>query len=97
MSQGFLVIVGEPQKAFQMARVKLISAKVLIHYDPYKPIVLSCVTSPYGIGAVLSHVLEDGSECPIAFASCSLSISDNYHCIVRSKASQRRWNEISTS
>ena len=29
--------------------------------------------SPHGIGAVLSHLMEDGSERPVEFASCTLS------------------------
>ena len=52
----------EEQEAFQKSKDTLNSDCVLIHFDPEKDIVLICDTSPYGIGAVLSHRLEDGKE-----------------------------------
>lgn len=62
-----------PEKeAFQKLKKQLASAKVLVHYDPHLPLKLDCDASSVGIGAVLSHTMEDGSERLIAYASRSL-------------------------
>ena len=67
------------QKAFEELKSKLASTEVLAHYDPTLPIKLDCDASAYGIGAVVSHVLPDKTECPIAYASRALTSSEkNY-------------------
>ena len=65
---------GEKQKtAFEESKALLTSSRVLVHYNPELPIVVSSDASSCGIGSVLSHRLPDGSDKPIAFASRSLS------------------------
>ena len=59
----------ECQRAFEEAKRQMSEAPVLAHFDP-KP----ADASPYGVGAVISHIMSDGSERPIAFASCTLLV-----------------------
>ena len=67
------------QRAFTRLKTKLTTADILVHYDFYKPVVLATDASPWGLGAVLSHVYYDGEERPISFASRSLSTAEkNY-------------------
>ncbi|XP_049267997.1 uncharacterized protein K02A2.6-like [Rhipicephalus sanguineus] len=67
------------ERAFQRSKELLVSAAVLAHYDPKKPVVLECDASPYGVGAVLAHREDSGAERPIAFASRSLEPAErNY-------------------
>ena len=40
---------------------------------------VSCDALPYGVGAVLSDVMEDGSEGPVAYASRTLSTAERNH------------------
>ena len=69
----------ECEKAFDSAKLALMSEKLLVHYDPDLPLQLAGDASEYGIGAIISHVFPDGNEKPIAFASRTLTSSErNY-------------------
>ena len=83
----------ECEISFLWAKEVLSSEQVLVHYDPQKPLILSVDVSPYGIGAVLSHLMEDGSERPVEFASRTLSSAErNYSQIEEGRAGYHLWN-----
>lgn len=55
------------EDAFQESKNLLYSAEVLVYYSADRKLVLSCDASPYGVGAVMSHKMDDGSERPLGF------------------------------
>jgi transposase InsO family protein len=58
--------------AFVAAKRLLLNSKTLVHYDENLPLYLACDASSYGAGCVLSHRIN-GLDRPIAFASCTLT------------------------
>ena len=48
-----------------------------MHYDLMLPVRVASDASPYGIGVVLSHVLSDGSERSVAFASRTVNKAES--------------------
>ena len=76
----------EQQQAFREARALLQADSLLAHYDPSKPLVVACDASQYGIGAVLSHVLDDETERPVAYVSRTLSTAEKHYSQLEKEA-----------
>ena len=54
----------------------ILSAKVPMHYDTNKLRVLHTDASHDGLGAIMSHIMDDGSEYPVGFFSRTLKVAE---------------------
>lgn len=65
------------QEAFMKLKKALENSLLLTRYDSKKPVRLVVEASHCGIGAVLSHVSEDGEDETIAYACLAHSLRVN--------------------
>ena len=79
------------QNAFDTVKEMITSDTVLTHYDPDLPVKLACDSSAYGLGAVISHVMENGEERPIAFASRTLNAAEKNYAQIHKEALSLVW------
>ena len=74
----------ECQQAYEACKQGLTSDALLVHCDGNRELRLACDASSYEMGAVISHVMDDGQERPTAYASRTFSLSErNYAQIER--------------
>ena len=79
------------ETAFYNVKEMITSEQVLTHYDPSLPLRLASDASPVGIGAVLSHVMNDGTERPVAFASRTLTKTEQGYAQIDKEALAIIW------
>ena len=73
-------------EAFDAVKKLLLSSQMLVHFDDSLPLVLSCDASPYGIGAALSHIMPNGDERPVSFASRTLTETEKKYAQLEKEA-----------
>ena len=78
-------------KAFQEIKQLIASDLVLVHFNPELPLTLSCDASPYGLGAVLSHIMPNGVERPVAYASRTLTTAERNYAEIDKEAFAVAW------
>ena len=72
--------------AIESIKAEVISPRFLTHFNPNLPVKLVCDASSIGIGAVLAHVMPNGDERPIAFASRSLNNAEKNYSQIEKEA-----------
>lgn len=79
------------QEAFEEVKALITSEQVLTHFNPELPFTLACDASPYGLGAVLSHTISKGVKRPIAFASRTLTATEQKYVQIDKEGTALIW------
>lgn len=79
------------ERSFIRLKNEITNDTILAHFNPSLQITLATDASPIGLGAVLSHRMNDGTERPIAFASRSLSKSESNYSQIDKEATAIYW------
>ncbi|XP_044760876.1 uncharacterized protein K02A2.6-like [Coccinella septempunctata] len=74
------------EAAYVKIKSLLISSEVLVHFDPNLELKLTVDASAYGVGAILSHVVAPGIEKPVAYASQTLTRSEQNYSQIEKEA-----------
>lgn len=81
----------ECEEIFHKLKEEICSEKILTPFQVHLPITLATDASPTGYGAVLSHIMPDKSERPIAFASRSLTKAEKGYSQLDKEAAALIW------
>ena len=74
------------QVSFDGIKAEITAPNFLVHFQPELPIKLVCDASQVGIGSVLAHILPDGIERPIAYASRVLNQAERNYSQIEKEA-----------
>ncbi|CAD6200297.1 unnamed protein product [Caenorhabditis auriculariae] len=74
------------RRSFDKLKEILSSDLNLVHFNPKYQIVLAADASDYGIGSVISHIMPDGTEKPIAHAARSLTETEKKYSQIEKEA-----------
>lgn len=76
---------NECQKAFEGCKREICSDRILMHYDPKKPIRVTCDASDDGMCGIMSHI-EKGVERPVFFVSRTFTSAEKKYPILHREA-----------
>ena len=81
----------EEQEAWKNLKELLSSKTVLTLYNPNLPLKLDTDASSTGLGAVLSHIMPDGTERPIEYISRTLTAAEKNYSQIDKEATAIVW------
>ena len=71
---------------FQKLKQAVTSEDTLVHYREDLPLIMVTDASNQGVGAVLSHRLQDGTEKPVAYASRTFNDREKQYSVIDKEA-----------
>lgn len=74
------------KRAYELLKTEITSEKVLAHFDPKKPIVLTTDACDTAVAGICSHKFSDGTLRPIAFVSRALSAAERNYSTIQKEA-----------
>ena len=75
--------------AFNKSKKLFQSANLLVHFQPDLELILASDALDYGVGAVLSHQMADGTESPIGYVSRSLNTAERGYSTIEKEVLAR--------
>ena len=82
----------EPQRcAFEDVQREISQRPVLALFDPHRPTTVSADASSFGLGAVLLQKQDDGEMRPVAYASRSMTPTEQRYAQIEKEALAITW------
>ena len=79
------------EESFSRLKKEMTQAQVLAHYCSEKETIIFADASSYGLGAVLLQVQEDDTKKPIAYASRSMTSTEQRYAQIEKEALATTW------